>query len=671
MEFLYPSFLYALSALTIPVIIHLFNFRRFKKHYFSNVSLLKEVQIKTSSYRKIKHLLILLMRLLFVFFLVLAFAQPYIPQTSSGNGFTQKVTAIYIDNSLSMKGKKGEIPLLEIAKNYAYKILETLDESEKIQILTNDFEGKQQRLLTKEKAKQVIESISYSYYTRKYPAVFRRISDALKTFDNAQKNIYVISDFQRINFTGTPLPPDSAFKWFLFPVQSDVKQNIAIDSLWFESPVRKINQPEALHVQLKNYGTENYLAVPLKVEINQQVKSISTVQVNANSSTDSIVKFTLTEPGWQLAKVYIEDYPFNFDDTLYFSWQVKEKHKVLIISPENLSKYFAKLFENDSSVYYKLSDYNNIDYMQLPNYDAVILAGLKEISGGLAQALEYLLNNGKNLVIFPSENLNTVNVNAFFSKLSLPQFQTMDTSKMQMGKINTETDFFLDIFEDIPKNMNYPFATVKWSLKEDYQIDNLVSFKNGMPAVFSKNAGNGQVFVHTFDVSEKHSNYLKHALFVPVTYKTVIQLKNIQPLYVESGQNTAVTLPYLGKDKMYKIIYKNTEVIPPQHASGNATFLTLEGINLTKGTFPILTEKDSLAAYISVNHSSKESNIDYASEEDISEFFNGNIKIFTQSLKAVSKEIIQEKEAYIYWKEMLLLALLFLLLEILIIRFMR
>ncbi|RMG77295.1 MAG: hypothetical protein D6707_11280 [Bacteroidetes bacterium] len=671
MEFVYPSFLYALSALIIPVIIHLFHFRRFKKHYFSNVSILKEVQVKTDAYRKIKHLLVLLMRLFFLFFLILAFAQPYIPETSAGSGFTQKVSAIYIDNSLSMKGKKGEIPLLEIAKNYAYKILETLDNDEKIQILTNNFEGKQQRLLTKEKAKQVIENISYSYHTRDYSAVFRRISDAMQSFNHAQKNIYVISDFQKINFTDTPLPPDSAFKWFLFPVQSDFNQNIAVDSLWFESPVRKLNQPEILHILLKNYGTENYSAVPLKIEVNGQSKNISSVSVKANASTDSTVKFTLTLPGWKLAKVYIEDYPFNFDDTLYFSWQVKEAHKVLIISPEKSAKYFIKLFETDSSVQYVLTDYHNIDYSQLPNFDAVILVDLKEVNSGLKQSVKYLLDNGKNLVIFPSRNLKPENINSFLSELSLPEFKTADTSKMQMGKINTEIDFFLDIFEDIPKNMNYPFVTQKWILKDNYQINELISLKNGMPAVFSKDVRNGKVFMHTFDIDESNSNYLHHALFVPVTYKTVTDLKNTQPLYIESGGNTAIALPYLGKDKVYKIAYKNSEIIPPQQFSENATLINFEGVNLTKGTFPILTENDSLVAYVSINHSSKESNISYATEDEISEFFNGSSKIFNQNLNTVSKEIIQEKEAYIYWKEMLLLALLFLLLEILIIRFMR
>ena len=54
MNFLYPGFLFAMLAIAIPIVIHLFNFRRFKKVYFSNVQFLKEVQEQNSSREKLK-----------------------------------------------------------------------------------------------------------------------------------------------------------------------------------------------------------------------------------------------------------------------------------------------------------------------------------------------------------------------------------------------------------------------------------------------------------------------------------------------------------------------------------------------------------------------------------------------------------------------------------------
>ena len=69
MSFVYPSFLWALLALAIPILIHLFHFRRFKTVYFTNVKFLKQLQEESSSQRKIRNLLVLLMRCLAVAFL--------------------------------------------------------------------------------------------------------------------------------------------------------------------------------------------------------------------------------------------------------------------------------------------------------------------------------------------------------------------------------------------------------------------------------------------------------------------------------------------------------------------------------------------------------------------------------------------------------------------------
>ena len=77
MEFLYPNMLFALFALIIPVVIHLFNFRKHKTVYFSNTSTLKTIERETAKTKKLKHILVLVSRMLFVATLVIAFAFPY------------------------------------------------------------------------------------------------------------------------------------------------------------------------------------------------------------------------------------------------------------------------------------------------------------------------------------------------------------------------------------------------------------------------------------------------------------------------------------------------------------------------------------------------------------------------------------------------------------------
>jgi hypothetical protein len=90
MKFLYPTFLIALLVLALPIIIHFFNFKRYKTVYFSNVGFLKHIQQETRKKSQLKHLLILLSRILALAALVLAFSRPYIPLSGAASNHPAK-----------------------------------------------------------------------------------------------------------------------------------------------------------------------------------------------------------------------------------------------------------------------------------------------------------------------------------------------------------------------------------------------------------------------------------------------------------------------------------------------------------------------------------------------------------------------------------------------------
>ena len=159
MQFLFPAFLFALAALAIPVIIHLFHFRRFRTVYFTNVRFLREVKEETSNRRKIRDLLVLLARCLAVALLVLAFAQPFLPRNTEGVKKGEQAVSIYIDNSFSMNALSKDLSLLEKAKQKAHEIVQAYANNDKFQVLTSDFEGRHQRLVSKEEAMTFIDEV--------------------------------------------------------------------------------------------------------------------------------------------------------------------------------------------------------------------------------------------------------------------------------------------------------------------------------------------------------------------------------------------------------------------------------------------------------------------------------------------------------------------------------
>ena len=123
MQFKHPELLYALLLLIIPILIHLFQLRRFQKVEFTNVQFLKNIVIQTRKSSQLKKWLTLITRLCLLAFIILEFAQPFTSKSDAFNSELENV--IYLDNSFSMqaKGNKGEL-----LKRAVQDLLESIDE---------------------------------------------------------------------------------------------------------------------------------------------------------------------------------------------------------------------------------------------------------------------------------------------------------------------------------------------------------------------------------------------------------------------------------------------------------------------------------------------------------------------------------------------------------------
>src|SRR5436190_6185168 len=138
MSLLYPSFLWALAVLAIPVIIHLFNFRKTVRIYFSSNRFLKQVKEASTAKRKLRHYLILLSRLMFLFFLVITFCQPFIPAKEQLG--SNRNIVLYVDNSQSMSAQMADKTRgLDAGLNFVRTIVELFPPDTRYKLITNDF----------------------------------------------------------------------------------------------------------------------------------------------------------------------------------------------------------------------------------------------------------------------------------------------------------------------------------------------------------------------------------------------------------------------------------------------------------------------------------------------------------------------------------------------------
>ncbi|MBK8847930.1 MAG: BatA domain-containing protein [Bacteroidetes bacterium] len=677
LNFLFPGFAWALLAIAIPIIIHLFNFRRFKKVPFTNVKMLKEIKEETNSHRRIKHLLTLAARILAVSALVLAFMQPYIPVTNAMVQSAERVVSVFVDNSFSMDlaGKEGT--QLQQAVSKAKDLSLAYRPSDKFQLLTNDFNAIQQRLISREEFIEQLDQVKTTTTSRSLREIYLRQQEALHAAGNASMISYIISDFQKSAFDFTNFTADTAVRTSLIHLPSQSISNVYIDTAWMENPLIRINQPVNLHVVVRNSGEKDLENIPLKLFVNNTQRSLASVNIPAGMAVTSILNFSSTTGGLQRCDLGITDFPITFDDHYYFSFEIIEKTNVAIINNQAPSPYLQSVFKADSSFQIINQLASQINYDIISKSDVVILNGIVNPTTGLSAELKKFSDGGATIVVFPDSASDINATNQLLGNLGADQLTSWTSISDKVSKIDLQNPLFKSVFDRVPDNMDLPivsgfFATIQNSTSKREPI---LQLQNGIPLLAKYSNGSGQTYVFTTTLSSANSNLVNHALFAPIMYRIALLINRYrEPSYI-IGRDQFVSIDknaVSGEEVFHIVNQKNSFDIIPQHQSGS-TALTIFFSDQLKhaGNYDIIL-RDKAVASVAFNYNKSESLLQYYSADELTEQLEKNniqsISLLENVDAGISKLINEQSEGIKLWKYCIIAALLFFAVEILILR---
>lgn len=668
MEFIYPSFLWALLALAIPIIIHLFYFRRHKKVYFTNVKLLQELKEETSTSNRLKDLLILLCRCLAIASLVFAFAQPFLTQgreVKTGN----TAVSIFLDNSFSMDAEKNEVPLLEIAKAKARQIVSAYTDQDRFQLITHDFEGRHQRLVSKENALSFIDEVAITPQSRSMDQIVYRQKQAI---DRAEEHeaIYVLSDFQS-SMLSDDIETDTITEMNFLPIQPIINNNVAIDSVWLPSLVPIINQNNPIVVRMTNYGSSDAEGIRLTSNYDNQEKPEGTFDIPAGKTITDTVNINIMKPGPQNITLKVSDYPIQYDDTYYVSMHVPTSIQVLSIYDNSQNSYLNALFKGLN--FYELTNQrmDAVDYGKLAQYDLIILNDLRQISSGLSLQLDKYVTGGGNLLIFPERNIDIASYNTLFSALGVDRFSEKKSTPHEVKYINTDDFVFQDVYRYVSRNISLPSVQEYYSMThfQNRGKQDLMKFRDGSPYL-TKYHKNGQVYICASSLSTDVNDIAKKAeVFVPMIYKMSLASSEGQKIAYTIGQDRLIEVK---KPESSDIVYKisgREEFIPGQKTLEEKMLLDVQDQITEAGYYTIQLDEKAVGT-VAYNYYRKESNLSFPNENEMSDYaISHGAELLSSDVKEDFSNYIAEKERGVpLWKWFLISALIFLALEILIIK---
>ncbi|NOR76816.1 MAG: hypothetical protein GQ525_16860, partial [Draconibacterium sp.] len=683
MKFLFPTFLFALFTIAIPIIIHLFSFRQYKTVYFSNVSFLKEIKKESKKKSRIKQLLLLIARILTIIFLVFAFSQPYIPTNQDTKKQANQVVAIYIDNSFSMNALSEQGQLLEVARNKAVEICKAYPAGTKFRLLTNDLKQKHQHNLNREQFIQQVTEVQTSPIVIPFSMIYNRFATQITDEDETDKNIYFISDFQREQADLENFSDKTIFSYYLPLVPNEVA-NLYIDSCWVEVPAHRLNQEEELFVRIKNSSNQDYSNLPLKLYLNDSIKSITNFSVTAQNEITANLKYNNNSSGSQMGKLEITDYPFTHDNNWFISYFVEPNLKALVIYNDNSDSkeglnYISALFEDDNYIQLDKMNIKSLQISKLNSYNTIFLINIESFTSGFLNELKDAAESGVSVVLFPGNRNNPNFNNLLISQFNANKIVGTDTTKQKISGVDFGNNFFNDVFRKREKNPILPEIAEHLTFGENVRTSEtiLLWFQNNDKALSVINHRSGKLWVFAFPLEKKNESFARDVLFVPTIYNIVLNSLPAQKISFTVGQNNFFDIPKnkninLNSSIQIENLENSEKFIPATNNSIIGTRLDFSDQITDAGHYLIKSENSTISS-MAFNFDRKESDLRYYSSNELEDKFE-TLQLKNASLvsdvESNFSEIFNDlQNGKQLWKIFVLLALLFIVVEVLIARF--
>ena len=684
MEFLYPNMLYALFALLIPVVIHLFNFRRHKTVYFSNTSVLKTIEQENSKTKKLKHFLVLMARMLFIAALVIAFAYPYKKDNNAINNNVDNLIAVYIDNSMSMQSLSAEKTLFEDSRTSALKLVENLNQAQKYVLLSNDRDTRNEYPMNQDEMLLRLNEMKVEAAPVSFEEIYNSLSFIRKKNDFESATLFVYSDFQKNMMDINDLKNDTTIQIVVLPLKSDFQNNIYIDSVWLQSPVLQKNMTNELNARIVNETPNDIKGLPVNFSLDDDIVAYTTCDVEANSFADINMQFVVDNDGDIKAKVAIKDSPITFDDEYNLVLKVRPSINVVEIKPtansqqstvSSQSSYLELLFEGDALVDYQSMSPYNIDQNIINNAQMIVVDEKANLNETMQQSLLDFASKGGTLLLLNDENTDNSYI---YNNIGIEPRQ-LDENKNRVEYIAKRNAFFDDIFVKLPDNADFPevYKHVRFDISKN--VLNIISLQNGNPLLMMCSHGKGRIFVMSTTFNEEYSDLANHALFVPMMYKMALIGGDVSELYYTLGNDKTLDISEVSLNVDDRISLKDEsgmfEMLPLVEKRNNFNYLYLFEDLPTSGFYDIY-KNDSYVKTVAWNDSREESEMTFCEKEDLQKMLKDKKLNVLAMIDVVETKHYESGDALevivneaAIWKVFILIALIALLIEILILRF--
>lgn len=525
-----------MAAISIPVLIHLLNRRRYRRVPWAAMRFLKISVDQNQRRMRLEDWILLLLRCAVVALLASLLARPVLEGVSGVPG-SKVAAAIIVDNSASMGSQEGGVTRLALAREAAHEILSGLPQGSPV--VVGDVFRAHEASADHEFARARIDAITQ---TERHADLILATKEAIGALEGqavVDRELYVITDGHAEEWGslaalgGRFSDITAGVRVQLITVGSSLNANLGISRLTPAAALPAVDQPFRIDVDVTNFGEAPVTRVPVKVLVDGQASGNPWIieELGPGRSETATLYTALPGPGYHRVTVALEGDKAPFDDRQTVVMRARDEVNVLLVDGEPgaedrdsetffLREALAPVPPAERSSYPvkpRVVSGSNLEAEALDRYEAVVLANVADVSLAFADRLVRFVEKGGGLVVFPGGNFRPESYNALLYRRHglLPASfvpREGDIGPRTRSLIPAETNP-LSLERDLLAGVKFRQIQRLQLGEGDYRVN--LRYDDGQPALVESNYGQGKVFVFTSSADLAWNDFAVRPAYIP------------------------------------------------------------------------------------------------------------------------------------------------------------
>ena len=679
MGFLNPILLLGILAAAVPLIIHLWRRHQAKTVDFSSLMFLLAAYRQNVRRIQLKHLLILLLRVLIIILIALALARPLLKNRFAfAGGRTKTSVVIILDNSYSMGYQGIQGGRFEVAKEMALEIAQSLQRGDSASvILMSDIPDPLFPKLTKDlnQVREAIRRSQISYRATLVPPSLEMAHDILEASNDPNKEIYLISDFNRNGWTGwNRVPNRSGARVFLLPLDDEVTDNISIEEVRASNQLIGVGLPIELEVTMGIHSDAPVADTTLTLFIDGQKRRSISPQAGAGESVALNFTHQFESPGTHTGYLELTADRLPIDNRRYFVLDAYGQIRVLCVGVQ--TTYLALALNpaiqgqpnTGSSFLPATASLEALEDLTLTEYDILILADVPAFSTRIQQQLQAFMRAGKSVIYFVGDSVDTASYNAFTDWLPADVGQPIGWEPpVTLSNYKADSPIF-EIFKGEDFVGQYApqfYRGLELKTAEDARV--VAQLSDGTPFLVERPIDRGIALLFNVSAAQLDaSNLLVNQNFLPLLQQAVLYTKAAQSVH---RRNLIVGEPYTANYRWSGATTTQITHLEDTTHSSEMLSLTEDGSLTFDGTdapgiYQVVGQsRDTLLQdFFAVNVDATESELQPIPIQEAAERIGAQTELISES-EALKQTLNTYRVGVEIWSELLLIALILMLVE--------